>query len=80
LTDLQDQLKKMTELAISSGIAALSSNTENANSTLWMNIEGIGHGGEDQNNVNKTFQKMEGMKKSANAVVSVLKKPLAKDA
>jgi hypothetical protein len=37
-----------------------------------MNLEAMG--GEDQLNINRTFQKMEGMKKSANAVVSVLKR------
>jgi hypothetical protein len=37
-------------------------------------LGGIGPGGEDQINVNRTFQKMEGMKRSANAVVSVLKR------
>jgi hypothetical protein len=36
-----------------------------------MNLEAMG--GEDQLKINRTFQKMEGMKKSANAVVSVLK-------
>jgi hypothetical protein len=69
----------MMELAVSSGIAALSSDTDNVGGTLWMNLSGLGHGGEDQINVNRTFQKMEGMKKSANAVVSVLKKPTIRD-
>jgi hypothetical protein len=69
----------MTELAVASGIAALSSDTDNMNNTLWMNLDGIGHGGEDQIKVNRTFQKTEGMKKSANAVVSVLKRPGVRD-
>ena len=64
----------MTEAAVSSGVAALSADTENVGNTLWMNLGGLGHRGEDQINVNRTFQKMEGMKKSANAVVSVLKR------
>jgi hypothetical protein len=65
---------------VSSGVAALSTDTDNVGNTLWMNLGGLGHGGEDQINVNRTFQKTEGMKKSANAVVSVLKKPPARDA
>ena len=66
----------MTELAVTSGVAALNSDTDNAGgNTLWMNLGGLGHGGDDHINVNRTFQKMEAMKKSANAVVSVLKKP-----
>ena len=70
----------MTELAVASGVAALNSDTDNvAGNTLWMNLGGLGHGGEDQISVNRTFQKMEGMKKSANAVVSVLKKPNVRD-
>ena len=69
----------MTELAVSSGIAALSSDTDNINNTLWMNLDGIGHGGEGQIKVNRTFQKTEGMKKSANAVVSVLKRSAPRD-
>jgi hypothetical protein len=69
----------MTELAVSSGIAALSSDTENMNNTLWMSLDGIGHGGEDTIKVNRTFQKTEAMKKSANAVVSVLKRPNTRD-
>ena len=64
----------MIELAMSSGIAALNSDTDSVGPTLWMNLGGLGHGGDDHINVNRTFQKMEGMKKSANAVVSVLKR------
>ena len=69
----------MTERAVSSGIAALSSDTNNMENTLWMGMGGMGQGGDNQINdqikVNRTFQRMEGMKKSANAVVSVLKRP-----
>ena len=66
----------MTELAVASGVAALTSDADNVGgNTLWMNLGGLGQSAEDQVNVNRTFQKMEGMKKSANAVVSVLKKP-----
>ena len=72
--ELQLHMAKMTELAVSSGIAALNSENDSVGPTLWMNLGGLGHGGEDQINVNRTFQKMEGMKKSANAVVSVLKR------
>ena len=79
ITELQEQLTKMTDLAVSSGIAALSSDTDNVGNTLWMNLGGLGHGGEEQINVNRTFQKLEGMKKSANAVVSVLKSPAVRD-
>ena len=79
LAELQEQLAKMTEAAVSSGVAALSADAENVGNTLWMNLGGLGHGGEDQINVNRTFQKMEGMKKSANAVVSVLKRPATRD-
>ena len=65
----------MTELAVSSGIAALNSETDSVAPALWMNLGGLVHGGEDHINLNRTFQKLEGMKKSANAVVSVLKRP-----
>jgi hypothetical protein len=75
LIELQEHLEKMKEMAVSSGVAALNSNTGDGGGPLWMNLEALGPNGEDQNNVNRTFQKMEGMKKSANAVVSVLKKP-----
>ena len=74
ISGLQFHLTKMIELALSSGIAALNSENDSVGPTLWMNLGGLGHGGEDQINVNRTFQKMEGMKKSANAVVSVLKR------
>jgi hypothetical protein len=64
------------ELAISSGIAALSSDTSTINTALFMNLDGMGQpANEDQMKINRTFQKTEGMKRSANAVVSVLKKP-----
>ena len=63
----------MKEFAVSTGIAALSTDNENVANQLWMNMDQIGQGGDDQLSVNRTFQKMEGMKKSANAVVSVLK-------
>jgi hypothetical protein len=80
ITELQEHMAKMTELAVSSGIAALNSETDTVGGpTLWVNLGGLGHGGEDQINVNRTFQKMEGMKKSANAVVSVLKRPAVRD-
>ena len=79
ITELQNDLSKMTALAVSSGIAALNSDTDNVGNTLWMNWDGIGSGGEDQIKVNRTFQKMEGMKKSAHAVVSVLKRPAVRD-
>jgi hypothetical protein len=44
-----------------------------------MNLDTMGQGGEDQLKINRTFQKTESMKKSANAVVSVLRRP-ARDA
>jgi hypothetical protein len=74
ISELQLHMAKMTELAVLSGIAALNSENDSVGPTLWMNLGGLGHGGEDQINVNRTFQKLEGMKKSANAVVSVLKR------
>ena len=75
LVELHDLMVKITELAVSSGVAALNSETDaNVGPALWVNLGGIGHSGEDQNNVNRTFQKMEGIKNSANAVVSVLKR------
>jgi hypothetical protein len=77
IADLQIHLSKMTELAVSSGVAALSAAVDNLNPTLWMTMA---QDGEDQVKVNRTFQKMEGMKKSANAVVSVLKRPAIRDA
>jgi hypothetical protein len=76
IADLQIHLSRMTELAVSSGVAALSAEVDNLNTTLWMTIA---PDGEDQIKVNRTFQKMEGMKKSANAVVSVLKRPAIRD-
>ena len=69
----------MTELAVSSGIAALNFETDSVTPTLWMNLGGLGNGGEDHTNVNRTFHKLEGMKKSANAVVSVLKRPAVRE-
>jgi hypothetical protein len=58
----------------------MSSDASSINTTLFMNLEAIGqNGGEDQNRINRTFQKIEGMKKSAHAVVSVLKKPTVRE-
>lgn len=79
IAELQEHMAKMTDLAVSSGIAALNSEPDTVGPTLWMNLGGLGHGGDDQINVNRTFQKMEGMKRSANAVVSVLKRPAVRD-
>lgn len=76
IAELQTHLSRMTELAVSSGVAALSAEVDNLNNTLWMSM---GHEGDDQLRVNRTFQKMEGMKKSANAVISVLKRPAMRD-
>ena len=64
---------------MSSGIAALNSETDSVAPTLWVSLGGLGNGGEDHMNVNRTFHKLEGMKKSANAVVSVLKRPATRD-
>lgn len=76
LVELQELMGKITDLAVSSGVAALNSETDaNVGPALWVNLSGLAHGGEDQMNVNRTFQKSEGVKKSANAVVSVLKRP-----
>ena len=79
LAELTDHLTKMKEYAVSSGIAALTPYSENADNKLWMNLEEIEHNEDDQTNVNRTFQKLEGMKKSANAVVSVLKRPTLRE-
>jgi len=77
LVELHELMGKITELAVSSGVAALNSETDaNVGPALWVNLGGLGHGGDDQINVNRTFQKMEGMKKSANAVISVLRRPI----
>jgi hypothetical protein len=76
IAELLAHLSKMTDLAVSSGVAALSAEVDNLNNTLWMTMA---HDGDDQAKVNRTFQKMEGMKKSANAVVSVLKRPAIRD-
>jgi hypothetical protein len=76
ISELQVLIGKITELAISSGVAALNAEADaSVGPTLWVNLVGISPGGEDHINVNRTFQKVEGMKRSANAVVSVLKRP-----
>ena len=80
VVELQEQFNKIMESATSSGIAAMASDTSTINTTLFMNLDGLGQGGgEDQMKINRTFQKTEGMKKSANAVVSVLKRPAIRE-
>jgi hypothetical protein len=67
---LKEQIDKVIETAVASGLAAMSADAK-ITATMFMETDAGG----DPAKVNRTFLKMEGMKKSANAVVSVLKRP-----
>jgi hypothetical protein len=69
--ELVEQIERVIEEAVASGAAGMIADTTNVAPVVFVETKSGG----DQTKINGTFQKMEGMKKSANAVVSVLKRP-----